>query len=103
MHNLLIYALWLQVFANTISVIVTFMIGRMAITPSKQWYTFSASLLFALVYRILKIIVNSPSVELEPLFESRLILIGDMVVLPLVAIFIMVFTIQIYKLLKTKI
>ena len=102
MKDLLLYVLWLQVFANMASVYFTYKIGRMKIAPSFQWFTFSGSLFFALIYRLIKLsLVSEYFAFLKPYYK-QIVIIGDMIVLPLVAILIMIFTIQIYKILKQK-
>ena len=97
MQEIYTYILWLQVFANVVSVIVTFMIGRLKITPSRQWFTLSASLTLALLYRIIRVFLTVPSFTFFQEHKYFLTTFGDVVLLPLTAFFIMVFTIQVYK------
>lgn len=98
MKDIYTYILWLQVFANIVSVIVTFKIGRMKVTPTGMWFTLSASLFMALIYRLLKIANFDFIVKHNSFFN----IFGDIVLLPLTALFIMIFTIQVYKTLKTR-
>ena len=102
MEDLLTYILWLQVFANCVSVVVTFMIGRLKIAPSRQWFTFCASLSMALLYRLIRVLTLIPSLTWVQEHKVVIIIIGDTVLLPLTAFFIMVFTIQIYKTVRSR-
>lgn len=102
MKDLYTYIFWLQVFANMVSVIVTYKIGRLGVTPSFQWFTFSASLMMALLYRILKVLLTIPNFAFIQTHKVGLNILGDVILLPLTAFFIMVFVIQVYLLIKKR-
>lgn len=100
MTEFAMYMLWLQVFMNTIGVVMTFLIARLHFTPGTQWYTLCVSLFLALLYRLIKLLEIFPGIVWFTQNHDIIIFIANSFLLPLTAVLIMIFTIQMYKRLK---
>lgn len=97
MENITLYMHWLQLFMNSTSVVLCFIVGKNLPSFRKQWYTLGTALSLALVYRLIQLAQMFPQLAWFQENKNIINYMGATFFLPVTALLIMIFMIQMYR------